>query len=279
VRISKKDKAEYQRLVKNSKAKVRNTIKRLGTPLVQDIKNGEVVQVDLRDKLKIPAIESFMDRKSFNEWKYETEKFNKGKSSRANFKKNKYGVAVTEHLITSIENLTKKEQKLAIKKKKDMMEKPFVSGGEVQGTLGQRLLTMGKPNNVNIPKNFDFSDIRNITRLKDVFDNKKRRSDPQFYDKRMERMKELYMDSLLLQFNSDAESVIEKIRNIPADDFYELYRTHDEFEILFDPSPQEGFDGQYIDEANMMNQLARIESYVDRYFSGDLNPLFFLRNK
>lgn len=278
MRISKKDQLEYNRLKKNSKAKIRNAIKKYGA-VVQDIQNGEIVQVDLREKLEIPSIESFMNRKAFNEWKYETEKFNKGKSSHAVFKKNAYGVAVTEQVITTIENLTKKEQRNAIKRKESLMEKPFISGGEVQGTLGQRLLTMGRPTNLNIPKDFKFEDIRNTTRLKDVFENKKRRSDPEFFDKRLERMKELYIFSLQQQFNSDADDVIEKIRQIPADDFYEMYQTIDEFEILFDPSPQEGYDGQSVDELNMMNQLHQIENEVDKYFRGDMNPSFYLRNK
>jgi hypothetical protein len=237
------------------------------------VQDGEIVQIDIRDKMNVPSLESFSSRKEFNEWKYETEKFNKGVSSRSKFKRNIHGLAVTEQFMLVAENLNKKEIRLAKKLRDRIISQPFTVGGVEQGSMEQRLLTMGRnnPQNIHIPKPFDFSQVKTLSRLKEVFDNMKNRSSEEKMNRRLERFKELYMESLERQFNSDADDVLEMIKEIPADVFYEMYKIEDVFEILFDPSPQEGYSVQWVDESNMSSQLGRIESYLERYYRGELN--------
>ena len=128
------------------------------------------------------------------------------------------------------------------------------------------MMQMGRPNvaGITIPKDFDFSKVRNQQRLEQIEQNVRKRANPKYFDKRMETMKENFMTILGLSFNSDADELIEKLKGIPAEDFYEMYLMFDEFD--FDLYSSENI-GAITDEGNIEKML----SYIDRYQRGDIN--------
>jgi hypothetical protein len=243
-------------LVKNTKAKIRRTFKNYG--------------IDLSTQIEIPSIESFSSRKQFNEWKQKQSSFTNRANTHFQFEKNEHGVVASKHLLFEITTNTKKAQKMADERNQELAGKPFIVGGKEYGTLGQRAQLMAKPNLsiVQRPSDFDFSKIRSQRQLLERLENVRKKADPEHVNRRMEYFREKYIESLEHHFNNEADPVIEKIRKMPADDFYELYKIYDEFDILFDPSPQEGYGVQYVDESNMFGQLRQIENIVDRYYNG-----------
>jgi hypothetical protein len=252
IRITQNDREEYKRLVRNSKAKIRRANKKYG--------------VDLSDEVELPKLGNFSTREEFNQWKEETRSFTNRANQNYQFVKNDYGVVASKKKIHEIENATKEAQRLAIHMTENATNKPFISGDKVQGTVGQRMMQMGKPNvaGITIPKNFDFSKVRNQQRLEQIEQNMVKRSNPKYFDKRLETMKQNFMDILQLSFNSDADELIEKLKGIPTDDFYEMYLMFDEFD--FDLYSSENI-GAIADEGNIKKML----SYIDRYYRGDID--------
>jgi hypothetical protein len=86
IRITKKDEAEYKRLINNAKAKIRRVKK--------------THNIDLTDEIKLPSLSSFQNRKEFNNFKEDINKFNKGLKNDYKIVKNDKG-----------ESFTKKEMK------------------------------------------------------------------------------------------------------------------------------------------------------------------------
>ena len=155
IRITKNDAEEYRRLVRNSKAKIRRTSKNYG--------------VDLSDEVELPSLDQFKTRKEFNEWKESVSNFTNRANTEYQFKKNEYGVVASKKEINQIERDTKRAQKIAEELQKKASEKPFISGGKEQGTVGQRMMQMGKPNTAGIyrPPDFNFDKIRSKKQLEE----------------------------------------------------------------------------------------------------------------
>lgn len=252
IRITKNDRQEYARLVRNTKAKIRRTIKNYG--------------IDLTNEITLPDIESFTTREDFNAWKKQQRSFTSVANRKLQFTKNEFGVVATKAELDEIKKHTKRAQQIADKLRKEANKKPFISGGKEQGTVGQRMLQMGKPDTAGItrPPDFDFDKVRTRSQLEKKMKNMEDRSREDFFDKRMETMKENFMRLLEMSFNSDAQRLVEKLKGVPADDFYEMYLMFDEFD--FDLYYTQDFEGQSHD-----SQLKQMESYVDRYYSGNIN--------
>lgn len=236
-------------MVKNTKTKVKRTLKNYG--------------IDLSNEVELPSLESFQDRQSFNEWKNKASSFTNRANTHYQFKKNEHGVTASKFLINKIERDTKRAQKMADKLREEATDKPFISGGKEQGTVGQRLLMMGKPTTAGIsrPPDFHFGKIRSYRDLEKKAKNMAERAEHGYFDRRMEKMKENFMEILSLSFNSDADPLIEKLKRVPAEDFYEMYLMFDEFDFdLYDS------EGNYVD-----GDIKQLENYVDRYLAGDID--------
>ena len=248
IRITKNDIAEYQRLVRNSKAKIRRTNKNYG--------------IDLTSEIELPSMESFKTRNEFNKWKGEVKKFTNRANANYQFKKNEYGVVASVKEINEIKKNTKKAQKIAEKLQKEVANKPFISGGKEQSTIGQQMMMMGKPNTGGIyrPPDFNFDKIRSRKHLEEKKENIEERADPRFIDKRSEKLKNTYMQMVSQAYNSDADELISELEKISATDFYELFLMHEELQ----------FDYEYTEEQSEAN-LAKKMAIIERYKSGKIN--------
>jgi hypothetical protein len=248
-------------LAKNTKTKVRTTLKKYG--------------VDLSSEVELPSIESFETRDQFNEWKNKQSSFTNKANTRYQFKKNDYGVVASKFEINNIVKDVKTAQRIADKKIKESKNKPIISGGKIQGTQGQKLLGMATKTvgGITRPKDFNFGGVKNQSRFNEIKENAKKRADPDFVDKRAERMRDTYIQELEKAFNSDADDVIKNFKLMPVEDFLELYNMNVDFQFdLF-------YRMKYLDTNEKDDVLVKLESVVSKYYDDELNPLFKLRNK
>lgn len=229
----------------------------------------------MSDEIELPSLDSFGSRKAFNEWKEKASSFNNKNNLRYQFKKNDYGVVATVSELNKLARDTKKVQKMVDQKLKEIEKKPLFVGGKKEGTIGQKLATMKNANPLGLyrPPNFNFNDISHPDVLKEKIDKMSKRVTGEYYDKRLNKMRETYLRELELSFNSDADYLIELLKQMPLEDFYEMYMMEQEFDFqLF-------YKMKYLDSQGHEDIIRNLESHVERYYRDDVNPLFRLRNK
>lgn len=252
--IGKKTLAEYRKQVRNTRAKINRVRKNFN--------------IDLKDDIPIPSLEEFSSRKEFNQWVRKVESFRNRANQHYQFEKNQYGVSASKARLKKIEEKVKEAQTLADEQIHKYENTPFVSGGVEQGTVG-----MQRPNKTGIyrPEDFEFEDVRSPQRLDEIEQGAVKKSDPVYYDERMERMKENFIVALEGSFNSLADELVRKIKDVPAEDFYQLYLEFDEFDFdYFDT------DGQMVtaDETSIGQML----KYIKRYENGQVNKDLWHKN-
>jgi Phi-29 DNA terminal protein GP3 len=257
IRLSDKDRKEFAKLTKNAKAKIRNVNKKYG--------------VNLEGEVEFKKIDEFQTRAEFNKWKQQQASFTNRNNLTYQFVKNEFGVVASKSKILKMQRENKIIQRNVDKEIKRREKMPFISGGKVQGTVGQRMLQMARPMDLHRPKDFDFRTIKTQQRLHDLEEKFRRKSDPKHMDKRSEKMRDLFIETLERTFNSDADELIRNLRSMSVRDFYDLYQAVDEFDFdYYDPSPQDGFDGE--DEGNKLRNLRALEFGYDRYMMGFYGP-------
>jgi hypothetical protein len=216
IRITKKDEAEYKRLINNAKAKIRRVKK--------------THNIDLSDEIKLPSLSSFQNRNEFNNFKEDLNKFNKGLKNDYKIVKNEKG-----------ESFTRKEIKTYERKQKEAIE---LAKQHYEKTTAEQQKIFLKPNNLDIPKNKPWQELSRKN-FNQRLENLTKRADPEHFNERDELFKTNYIKSVLGSFNERevVNEIVELIQAIPADKFYDIYK---EFIEFFD---FEIFDseGQHVD--------------------------------
>jgi hypothetical protein len=224
--------------------------------------------INLEREISVPSLSSFSTRKEYNEWKNKASSFTNRNNTRYRFKRNKNGLVQSVAQINELKRLNRLERQHALKKQKEIAKLPFIHHGEQVGTAAQRFGMMKKPKNVgfSVPAKFDFDKFHSYYELERRKEVMRKRADPENFDKRLNNFVERYIEGLEEMFNSDADGVIDKIRQLPEHVFYDMYLKYGVFQVLFDPSPQKGYvNGQEVDEGNNLRQLREVENYIDRY--------------
>jgi hypothetical protein len=265
-KLSENELKEYRRLRKNAKSKVKRVKENFGSLVViTDEKDGIGKMVRTEELVSIPNKDEFTSRKEFNKWKKQMSEFTNRSKKNYQFEKNQYGIVGSEKLLHQIDKDTKDAQYLADKERAKLENLPFFSRFKKQAeTTSQRIAISGdesRKTGVYRPDEFNFDNIRDISSLLDKSENVHVKAHEEYYDKRKEKMKENFIKILQLQFNSDADELVQKIRNIPADYFYEMYIMFDEFD--FDEYSSEGND-----DMRDMDNLQMMMGYVDAFESG-----------
>lgn len=245
IRITKNDIAEHARLVRNAKAKIKRTSKKYG--------------IDLSGEIKLPELESFKTRKEFNQFKDSVKKFTNRANTKYQFKKNRFGVVKSVKEINEIKKATKQAQKVTKKILKDNEGKEFTSGGIVTGTVAERNKMLAKPNTAGIyvPPDFNFENVTSDKHFEQKLDVAKEKGDPEFVDKRKEQLLKNYIKAVEEEFNSLADPIVESVKDIDPNDFYELYITRDELQHHF-----------VYTEEDVENYAEQIKNIIDSYKAG-----------
>ena len=259
MRISKKDKAEYQRLKQNIKGKVSRVAKKTG--------------LDISGMLDIPDLNS-ISRKEFNAFKEEAKRFT-ARTHKVTY--TPQGVPTTNMMM----NQMKEMEKLANKRAKEMQNKindrPFISGGTAQGTVGhRRVLMLDEPDALGYKtlENVDFNKIKDKYELEKIYSRLKKKTKGNgltYYDETMQRMKDNWLRALDGSFDEEANNLKSKVEALPADVFYELYMMFDEFDFRYYDS-----EGQDVEATSGM--IKQLESYLNRYADGKLNIELLLKD-
>jgi hypothetical protein len=176
IRISKNDEQEYKRLVRNAKAKMRRLQKQHG--------------IDLTNEISLPSLSSFQNRKEFNNFKEDINKFNKGLKNDYKIVKNDQGVA-----------FTKKEVKVYEKKQKEAIQ---LAEEHYEKTKTENQKIFLKPSNLDIPRKIDLNDISSRGNFEQRLENLTKRAEPQFFSDRDQRFKDNYIKSLQWSFNENS---------------------------------------------------------------------------
>jgi hypothetical protein len=219
LKIRKQDKAEYNRLKKNIKSKIKYT---------QD-KHG----LDISDLIELPSLDSF-SRKDFNLWKKQATTFTKSKSNKV--KRNEHGVPYTDLLVKTYKQRAEKANDIKEKFNEIFKDKPFLSKGVKTGiTIGQYDFLMKESDDLGNLTRRDFN-IGVIKTMRDLERNRNRineEQDIEFYHTSMDDMRGNWILSLRKQFNSDADNLVKLVNQISAGTFYELYKQNKEMAFSF----------------------------------------------
>ena len=233
-------------MVRNSKAKIRR------------VKNK--YDIDLSVDVDLQKLTDFKTRKQYNQWKEDNESFRNRNNRNYQFVKNDSGVVSSVKRLNKIKKDVQQVAKVARDIESKSNSLPFFSGGKLQGTVGSRKMMEIRPSTLGIrePKEFDFNEIKSSDMLDNYEVNMERRKDPALLDERMLRMKDNFISILEFSFNSDSKKLVEELKTIPADDFYEIYLMFDEFDFAL-------YDSDGDDVIATDNHLNIMMSYIERY--------------
>src|SRR5690625_8038320 len=123
IRITKNDRTEYQRLVRNARAKISRTRKKYG--------------IDLSQEVNLPKLEQFKTRSQFNKWKQHVSSFTNRHNMKYQFQKNKYGVVASKSELLEMETLRRRQIALAKREVEKIKDRPIFHKGEQISTVGR----------------------------------------------------------------------------------------------------------------------------------------------
>jgi hypothetical protein len=227
LKIRKQDKAEYNRLKKNIKSKIKYT----------EDKHG----LDISDLIEIPSLDSF-SRKDFNLWKKQATNFTKSKANKVKY--NEHGVPYTDLLVKEYKQRAEKANNIKDKFNEIFKDKPFLSKGQKTGmTISQYEFLMKEVDDLGNRTRREF-DINKIKTMRDLERNRTRideEQDIEFYNTSMEEMRANWITAVRKRFNSDGDDLVKLVNDIPTSTFYELYKQNNEmgFDFIYEEGDDE----------------------------------------
>src|SRR5690606_14327130 len=149
-----------------------------------------------------------------------------------------------------------------------LFRSPIIQDGKQYGTVGKRLKQMPKEEiaGVSVPVKFDFSKVTSQERLDDIKKHQRERATGEYYNKKNQQLKDNFILTLQRAFNSDADSVVERLKNLPTSDFIELSLIFDEMDIKTYYYSELG-GGTAVDR----DRMETIHDYLDLYEAGKID--------
>lgn len=257
IRIRQQDEDIFKKVTNSAKSKLRRVNKNYG--------------IDLSDEINLMKLDEFKTRKEFNTWVENMQRFTNRNNQRYQFVKNEYGLVMNKKELNELIRISKQNQRLAKQKIKEALNLDALKNKqkEVQ-RLKEQTLMLGEANvtGITVPPIFNFKQFRTTRTLKRAIDNIYKRSNPEFYDTRSERMKDNFIRSLEGSFNSNADKLVSMLRNMSGQDFYELYMSD---RLVFDFSLYDS-EGQF-HEADE-DKLRAMEQDVEDFYNGNFDTDF-----
>jgi hypothetical protein len=243
IRINKKDKAEYQRLMRNAKRKMKRLAKK------------GIDQETLLGLVDLPPLQAFDTRKEFNRWKEEATRFTKRQVKDFQVVMNEKGVPLLGKEI--------KEYKAMEAKAIQLAEEHYINTTTPQERIFK------KAPKLDIPDPLDLAKVESRERFKTKTKQMKKRANPTYFRERDLLFKSVFVSGIEANYQDSPllAAVLEKLDTLSPDEFYELYKM-DEFDSIFNiefyPSDGQG-DNASDARLNEMNNIlnAFFESKID----------------
>jgi ribosomal protein L7/L12 len=247
IRITAKDRREYEQLKRNALNKVKRNFKKFG--------------VDDSNDLIIPnSISDFNNREEFNNWKEQMKSFTSRSNMRYQYVKNINDVVASKLELMEAKAYTERAQKLAKEKIAEMEKKPAMQGGKTFMSQADRMRLMAKPDKgVTVPSDFNFEAMETRRELKERIQAMEKRGTEEYYTTRNEVMKQNFEEMLEKAFNSDADELVSAIREMSTEDFLEMYNMFEEFNFnLF-------YKSEFHEDDEDTNEVQKLMHYMGRY--------------
>lgn len=248
-RLTKQQREELNKLSRSVKAKTTRLLKNYG----QDF-TGYISPKSPND---IKNIEQF------NAFKKRAESFTDRSNRDFQFIQNQYGVVISKSELDEILSDTKKAQETAERILDRFNDVEVIAGGQSTGfTVGEnKELLMKADKGFGRIEDFEFDKVKTQEGLDRFANRAKKRSQEAYYEEGLVRLQDNFIRSVEGTFNSDADDVVQKLKMLPADDFYELFSIYNEISF-------ENFDSENALGMASQDVLERVRMYVDAYFEG-----------
>jgi hypothetical protein len=260
IRITSKDKTEYNKLKNKVKSKIARTSKKYGVNLISEI--------------DIPDLSEFKTRKEYNEWKEKASSFTNRNNRRYQYRRNEKGFVynIAEH--EKAKRHYDRGVRLAKERKKKIENLELKFNGKTIGKVKDREVLFSHPESVNFPEPYDINKIHDRKHFERRLAQYEKRSSPNFFRDTDKRMQDNFIKSVEGSFDSSSfvDSVIDKIRSLPPDVFYELYKQNfNEFDFTLYDS-----EGHFA-SANL-SQLVAIDHIINEWVDGDNEDIELLKD-
>ena len=209
-------------------------------------------------------ISLFQTREQFNEWKRDIKEFTSRKNDRFQFVKNKRGTSASKADLKFIAEHEQKVKEMFERKIEEQKDKPFYVNGKMVGTQEFKSLWLSNPNIGGYYKwkPFEWDKVTSKETVKNRIKRLKTVLKPNYFEKRTNDMKTNFMNSIAFSFNSEAEKVLDMLKSLPPDDFYELFQMHgDVFDFNLYASENSG-------GASDIDDLLKMQEYLEDFFQG-----------
>lgn len=175
---------------------------------------------------------------------------------------------IPQSAIKRVEYLDKQLGKINDKTNERDADRPIVIGRNRVSNdtvLSQRL--MGKPNlALTVPiKPYVVTEETSLQAIESAIRVRENRLNPEWHEERKDIMKMNYMNSLIDLYNDEADEVIEKLKDLPSSDFYDLYQQFEAIDFVYVPS---GDNQPTEDEYESLSLLSQI---LDDFSNGKIN--------
>ena len=193
--------------------------------------------------------------------------FTNRSNMRFQFEKNPYGHVATKSDLKKIEQGDKRVMKMFEKKIDEQKDKPFFVNGKMMGTQEFKSLWLSKPDTGGFYqwKPFDFQKARDPNAVKKRLQRLDVVLEPDYFDKRTQRMQENFLREIEFSFNSEADKVLDMLKYLRPDDFYELFQMFpDVFDFRLYASENSG-------GASDTDDLIAMQGYLEDFFSGRID--------
>ena len=127
--------------------------------------------------------------------------------------------------------------------------------------LSRRLMGKKNLNYTTALKPYDFDKPRDERSLDSAIRVRENRLNPEWHRERREIMKENYINSFIDLFNDEADEVVEKLKKIPAEDFYDLYQQFEAIDFNYVPSGQDKASEEQYHEMQLVSQI--LDDFLD----------------
>lgn len=214
---------------------------------------------------------------SMKEKRAEIKKFEKVLDKRNKdfiFRKNEHGVDIP---LSLLDRIMKAEQQLKIKKRlldDKNKQTPYMQGGKDTGMSVYQfaLMSKGQQSSATSIHKYDVNKARDLRDIKRAVEAREKRLNPKWVEQQQVNLRENFITALSERFNSDADEVIALIKQVPFDDWEELYNMFDEIDFLYIPSNSE-LPGEDVDYTE------KLKTILTEYHSGNIDTSLKFLNR